>query len=156
MRLEAFSEAAVRIRSLESFGDGVGVLLVGRSPFGWERPAPKRRVDLGNHRATGRSLPAVERPEMHAVANVLPDIAQPRDACVRGLRYRPPHVELEHGLGGACPQFGDPRQRGLPERATPFPVLPSRTKSTLMFSSVGQCRWKSSRNDGQSNGNPCV
>jgi hypothetical protein len=63
---------------------------------------------------------------------VLPDIAQPRNARVRGLRHRPLHVKMEHrfGSGCACPQFGTRRQRGLPERAAPLPLLPSRTKST--------------------------
>jgi hypothetical protein len=28
----------------------------------------------------------------------LMDEAQPRNACVGGLRYRPLHVELEHGF----------------------------------------------------------
>ena len=75
---------------------GKSVLLVGRSSLARESPAPQRRVDLSDHRAIGRQAPTVERPEMHVVFDVLPDVAQPRNACVRGLRYRPLHVEMEH------------------------------------------------------------
>ena len=108
LRVEELFEAAIRVRPLQPFGDRKGVLLVGRSSFAWESPAPKRRVDLGDHRAIGRQAPTVERPEMHAVFSVLPDVAQPRNSCVRGLRYRPLHVEMEHGFGCTCSQFGQP------------------------------------------------
>ena len=45
---------------------------------------------------------------MNTVHCVLPDVAQPRNACVRGLRHRPLHVEMEHVFGGTCSRFGHP------------------------------------------------
>src|SRR5208282_4722812 len=82
LRAEKFFETAVRVRPLQPFGDGEGVSLVGRSPCSWESPAPKRRVDLSHHRAIRGHTPTVERPEVHLVSGVLPDVAQPRNACV--------------------------------------------------------------------------
>ena len=58
--------------------------------------------------ATGRNLPAVERPEMHAVFDTLPDESEPRNTSVCGFRYRPLYVELEDGFGSACSEFGQP------------------------------------------------
>ena len=108
LRAEKPFEAAIIIRSLQPFGDSEGVLLVGRPSLARERPFPERRVNFSDDRAIERNAPAVERPEMDAVFDLLSDIAQPRDTCVRGLRHRPLHVELEHGFGSACPQFGQP------------------------------------------------
>ena len=50
---------------------------------------------------------------MNMVSGVVRDVAQPRNARVRGLRYRTLHVDLEYGLGGACPQFGQSPPPGI-------------------------------------------
>src|SRR5208282_3846222 len=67
LRVEVRFETAITVRPPQPFRRRKGVLLVGRSPFAWERPVPERRVDLRDHRAIGRQAPTVERPEMHAV-----------------------------------------------------------------------------------------
>src|SRR5712692_6845786 len=108
LRAEEFFETAFTVRPSQPFGGSICVLLVGRSPCTWESPAPNCCVGLSNHREIGRQAPTVERPKMRAVLSVLPDVAQPGNACVRGLRYRPLHVEMEHGFGCTCPQFGQP------------------------------------------------
>ncbi len=54
------------------------------------RFVPKRRTNLRDHRAIRRNSPTVEWPEMHVVVGVLPDVSQPRNACVRGRRYPTP------------------------------------------------------------------
>jgi hypothetical protein len=78
-------------------------LLVGRSSCGREGPAPECRIDLRDHRAIGRHAPTVERPEMHVVLGVLADVAQPGNACVRGLRSD--RERTEHGPNEAGPQW---------------------------------------------------
>lgn len=60
----------ITIRPSHPFGDSKGALLVGRSPFARESPAPKRRVDLGDHPVIGWNAPTIEGPEMHAVFGV--------------------------------------------------------------------------------------
>src|ERR1700682_4973852 len=57
---------------------------------------------------TIRYAPAIERPEMHGVLGMVPDVTQPRDPGVRGLCYRPLHIEMEHRFGCTCPQFRCP------------------------------------------------
>jgi hypothetical protein len=65
-------------------------------------------MDLRDHRTIWRNAPTIKRPEMDVVFDVLSNIAQPWNACVRGLRYRPRHIEMKHRFGCACPQFGQP------------------------------------------------
>jgi hypothetical protein len=108
LKVEEISKAAITVRPAQPFGRRKSILLVSRSPFASESPAPKRRVDLRDNRPIGRYGPTVKRPEMHVVFGVLPDVAQPRDSCVRGLGYRTLHVEMERGLGCTCPRLGHP------------------------------------------------
>ena len=106
LSVQELFETAITVRPPQPFGSRKGVLLVGRSSCGWEGPAPERRIDLRDHGAVGRRTPAVERPEMHAIFGVLPDVAQPRDACLCGLRHRPLYIKMEDRLGCSCSQFG--------------------------------------------------
>jgi hypothetical protein len=111
--VEAFFKAAIVICALHPFGNCEGVLLVGRPFFDWKRFVPKRGIDLRDHRPIWWNAPAVERPEMDSIFYALPDVSQPWDSCVRGLRYRTLHVELKHGFGGACTQFGQATPAGM-------------------------------------------
>jgi hypothetical protein len=63
LRVEELLENAVCVRPPQPFRRHKGVLLVGRSPCASESPAPKRRVNLNDHRAIGPHAPTVERPE---------------------------------------------------------------------------------------------
>src|SRR5260370_2295226 len=85
LRPEELLETAVRVRTPQPFGRRKGVLLVRCSPCTWEGSVTQRRIDLRNHGTIRPHAPTVERPEMHVLPCVLPEIAQPRDACVRGL-----------------------------------------------------------------------
>jgi hypothetical protein len=76
-------------------------LLVGRSPCGWECPAPKRRVDFSNYRAVGEHAPTVEEPDMHVVFDVLPNVAQPRNARV----WISPYVKSEWSEGTTAARY---------------------------------------------------
>jgi hypothetical protein len=127
---EELSEAVITVRPPQPFGGCKGVLLVGRSPCAWETPAPKRRINLRDHRAIGRHVPIIEGPEMPVVFGVLPDVAQPRNACVSRLRYHPFTSKWNTDLAVRARNSATRRQRGLPERDAPFPMLRSRTKST--------------------------
>jgi len=113
LRMEKHFKASVRIRAAQPFGCREGVLLVGRSPFAWESPVPQRRIYFRNRGAVGRHAPPVERPEMDTHVGAMPDVAQPRNARVRGFRHRPLHVEMENGFGCSCPQFGHPPPAGI-------------------------------------------
>jgi hypothetical protein len=62
-----FLEAAVAIRFSQPLRDRKRILLILRSPFARESPAPKRGINFGDHGALGRRTPAVERPNMDAV-----------------------------------------------------------------------------------------
>jgi hypothetical protein len=66
-------ETAITIRQPQPFGGRKGVLLVGRSSYGWEGLAPQRKIDLCDSGAIGRHAPSVERPEMNSVLSVLPE-----------------------------------------------------------------------------------
>jgi hypothetical protein len=68
-------------------------------------PCPERGIHLGNHGMAGGNLPAVERPEMHVVAALLPKEAQPLQAGVCGLGHRALHVEKKYGLRRRRPGF---------------------------------------------------
>ena len=74
-RAEELFETAIAIRPAQPFGGRIGVLLVGRSPCASESPAPKRRVNLNDHRAIGPHAPTVERPGMDMLHRVLPCLA---------------------------------------------------------------------------------
>lgn len=51
---------------------------------------------------------------MDVVRSVLPYVAQPRNACVRGLRYRTLHVKMEYGFSCPCSQFGNSSPSRIP------------------------------------------
>jgi hypothetical protein len=44
----------------------------------------------------GGHLPAVKWPEVNLTTCISLEIAKPWNACVRGLRYRPLHVEMKN------------------------------------------------------------
>ena len=100
LRAEKPFEAAIAVRPLHPFGDSERVLLVGRSSRTRKSSVPKCRVvqpplsdwaERSSRRTDGLS-----------------DVAHSRNASVCRLGYRPLHVEMEHGFGCPCPQFGQP------------------------------------------------
>jgi hypothetical protein len=50
---------------------------------------------------------------MNAVFQLMSDVAQPRDSCVRGLRYRPLYIEMKDRFGCTCSQFGHAPPAGI-------------------------------------------
>ena len=73
------------VRLGQPTGNCVGILLVGSAVLLRIPIAKDRRVDLGDDRFVLGHFPAVERPEMHFVADLLSDAPQPRDSGVRGF-----------------------------------------------------------------------
>ena len=87
-------------------GDVVGVVLVDGAALAREAPAPHGGVDLGDGGPAGRNIPPVERPEMNARPQPLPDEPQPRNSGARRLRHRPLHVEMKNRLCAAGALLG--------------------------------------------------
>ncbi len=56
---------------------------------------------IGDDGPAGRGGPAIEGPEVDAVAQLLAEEAQPGEAGVGGFRHRPGHVEVEDRLSAA-------------------------------------------------------
>ena len=124
-RVEIPFETAARVRTPQPFGRRKGVLLVRCSPCTWEGSVTQRRIDLRNHGAIRPHAPTVERPEMHVVLSLLPDVAQSWNS------YVDPCTSIWNAdLAVRARSSVTRRHRGLPEQAAPFPVMPSRTKST--------------------------
>ena len=73
--LQQRPKAAIPVGAGEPSGDAIGVVLVRRAALGRKAAAPQRRVDLGEGRTPHRDSPTVERPEMDAAPEVLPDKA---------------------------------------------------------------------------------
>src|SRR5207237_4057557 len=70
--------------------------------------APQRRIDLGDRGSPARNVPSVERPEMHAAAQLPANEAKPGNSGMGGFRYRSRHVEMEDGFGAAGADLGQP------------------------------------------------
>ena len=83
-------------------------MLVLRAVRASKAAAPQRRIDLGNGGTPSRNIPAVERPEMHALAQPLADEAQPRNPGMGGFCYRSLHVEMKHRFCAAGAFLGQP------------------------------------------------
>ena len=84
--LEERSEATVLVGAGEPGGDAVGVMLITRPVLTSKAATPKCRIDLGYSGTPSRNVPAVERPEMHTLTELLADEAQPRNSGMRGFR----------------------------------------------------------------------
>src|SRR5580704_3031007 len=82
VRMKICLLASIGALHLHPLCDGESVLLVGRSSLVWECPVPERRINLGDHGATEGNVPTVERPEMDAVFDALPNISQTRNSRV--------------------------------------------------------------------------
>jgi hypothetical protein len=90
----------------------------------------KRRINLCDDRTIGRCAPTVERPEMHVIFGVLPDVPSQGIPASVDFATEPYTSKWNTDLAVRARSSVTRRQRGLPERAAPFPLLPSRTKST--------------------------
>lgn len=69
-------------------------------------------------------LPAIERPEVHAIRHAVSKVQKPRNACMGGLRYRSGYVKLKHRFG-PCPH--------LRQASPPGITASSLSVSTLAF-----------------------
>jgi hypothetical protein len=63
-----------------------------------EAAAPERRIDFGDGRMPSWNLPAVERPEMHALPKPLANEAQPGNPGTGVFGDRSLHVEMKEGF----------------------------------------------------------
>ena len=93
-------------------GHAVGVVLVRVAVFAGNRLAPQSRIDLGDDGTARWRSPAVEGPKMHAFAELLAEVAQPRQTGVGGLRHAALHVEVKDGLRAAA-FLGHPPPTGI-------------------------------------------
>src|SRR4029079_5379285 len=87
LRREPGSKGAVAIGARERERDAVGVVLIAGARLGWHLAVPERRIGFGNDRAPRRNGPPIVGPEMHAFAELLPQIPQPRKPGMGGLRH---------------------------------------------------------------------
>ena len=76
-------------------------MLVPRAVRASEAVVPQSGIDLGNGGAPGRNVPAVERPEVHALAQPLADVAEPRNTGMSGCRDLSIYSESEYRFCGA-------------------------------------------------------
>ena len=60
-------------------------MLVGVSSLGRDRPVPQCGVDLGYDRFSARWLPAVERPEVDVITELLTEVTQPSTKSIRTI-----------------------------------------------------------------------
>jgi hypothetical protein len=74
-------------------------VLVGVSSLGRDRPVPQCGVDLGYDRFSARWLPAIERPEVDVITELLTEVTQPGQAGVRRLCHASLNVEMKDRLG---------------------------------------------------------
>src|SRR5262249_14277032 len=88
-------------------------MLIGRAPFERKAAAPQRRIDLSDRRTPGRTVPAVEGPEMHVRSKPVADEPQPGDAGMSRFRHRPLHVEMKHRLRTAGALLREPPPAGI-------------------------------------------
>lgn len=80
---------------LHPAGNAVGVVLVRVAVFARIRAAPEGRVNLGDDGAARWWSPAVEGPEMQTLAELLPQVTQPWESGVGGLRHAALHIEVK-------------------------------------------------------------
>ena len=111
--LQERRKATVPVGARQPGGDAEGVVLIAGAALVGEAAAPQGRIDLGDGRASGRNVPAVERPEMHARPKPLADEAQPRNPGVGGFRDRSLHIEMKHRLRAAGAFLGQPPPAGI-------------------------------------------
>ena len=88
-------------------------MLVGVALFGGKCVFPEGGVYLHHTRPAWRNLPAVERPETHALTQLPAQVQQPRNPSMRGLGDRPLHVEVENRLGRTGPLFRQAPPAGI-------------------------------------------
>jgi hypothetical protein len=97
--MEVRFEATVSVCSAHPFGNDESIVLVRSSSSHRKISTPERRIDFSDHRAIGRHVPTVERPGMDAARCAPPDVPQPWNPGVRGLRYRALHVKMKNRVG---------------------------------------------------------
>ena len=76
--LEELIETAILVDLLQPGSRDKGVVLIRRSIFPGIIPAPQRRVDFDQGGFSSRDLPAIERPEVSLVTQLIAEIPQPR------------------------------------------------------------------------------
>ena len=121
--LEERGEATILVGTREPSANAVSVVLVARPIRAGEAAAPERGIDLGNDGTSRGNVPAIERPEMHSIAQPLTDEAQPWNPRMGGFRYRTLHVEMKHRfcatsafLSQAPPSGVAPARGSIPHR----------------------------------------
>jgi len=119
--LQEPGEAPIAICERQPGCDAERVVLVAGAVCPSEAAAPQGGIDFSDRGPAGRHLPPVERPDMYARTKALPKEAQPGDAGMGGLGHGALHVEMEHRLRAAGPQFRRPPPPRIthPRRAVP-------------------------------------
>jgi hypothetical protein len=87
-------------------------VLVASPAFASEATVSQRGIDLGDYGAPGRNIPAIERPEMHALADTLADEPQPGDAKIGGFCHQSLYVEMKNRFRIPRALLGQPPPAG--------------------------------------------
>src|SRR6266702_680359 len=87
VRIQEPLQTAVKIALTQPSRSSIGVLLVRIAAITREAVAPQCRIYLRHYRIACRNLPAVDRPDMHAISGLNAEIMQPWNSRMRGFGH---------------------------------------------------------------------
>ena len=95
VRHQESRESAISVSVEQPSGNAECIVLMAVAIAALKFAAPQCRIDLSNSRLALWDVPAVERPEMHAAAELLANVAQPGDTGVARFCHRSLNVEMK-------------------------------------------------------------